>query len=153
MIRLVLDTSVVVATVCSRGGGASAVVVAGVEAGTLALLVSADIEAEYRRVIGYDRVRERARVDPVLFVDRLCQLAERVEPASVDVAVDDPDDRPILAAALGGRATHLLSFNVPDFLPPAEARALRLQPRPHRAIVLGIAVLEPMLFLRELPEP
>ena len=136
--RVVIDSSVVVAALATPNPeSASRVVLAAVAAGLVDLVITDELEAEYRRAVEYPQVkRYAAKVDRQGFVDAIVATAERVEPAAAAGAVSaDPGDDMVVAAALAGRA---------DFLVSLDRHLLDLAGLP------GVLVVRPGDFLREL---
>lgn len=136
--RVVIDSSVVVAALATPNPeSASRVVLAAVAAGLVDLVITDEVEAEYRRAVEYPQVRRyAAKVDRQGFVDAIVATAERVEPAAAAGAVPaDPGDDMVVAAALAGRA---------DFLVSLDRHLLDLAGPP------GILVVRPGDFLSEL---
>lgn len=136
--RVVIDSSVVVAALATPNPeSASRVVLASVAAGLVDLVITDELEAEYRRAVEYPQVRRyAAKVDRQGFVDAIVATAERVEAGSVEGAVPvDPGDDKVVAAALAGRA---------DFLVTLDRHLLDLGGQP------GVVILRPGDFLREL---
>jgi putative PIN family toxin of toxin-antitoxin system len=137
-VRVVIDSSVVVAALTTPNPeSASRVVLAAVAAGAVELVVTDELEAEYRRAVEYPQVRRyAARVDRQGFVDAVVATAERVEAGSAAGAVPaDPGDDKVVAAALATRA---------DFLVTLDRHLLELAGPP------GLQILRPGDFLREL---
>ena len=103
--RVVIDSSVIVAALATPNPeSASRVVLAAVAAGVVELVITDELEAEYRRAVEYPQVkRYAAKVDRQAFVDAIVAAAERVEAGSAAGAVlADPGDDKVVAAALGG---------------------------------------------------
>lgn len=112
--RVVIDSSVVVAALATPNPeSASRVVLAAVAAGVVDLVITDELEAEYRRAVEYPQVkRYAAKVDRQGFVDAIVATAERVGPAAAAGAVPaDPGDDMVVAAALAGRADFLVSLD------------------------------------------
>ena len=112
--RVVLDSSVLVAALATPNpASASRIVLAAAAAGVVRLVVSDDLEAEYRRAVEYPRVARCApRVDRQAFVSTLMDTAERIEPeAAAGVVPSDADDDKVMAAAFGGAAEYVLSLD------------------------------------------
>ena len=147
--RVVIDSSVVVAALATPNPeSASRVVLSAVAAGVVELVITDELEAEYRRAVEYPQVRRyaaKAKVDRQGFVDAIVAAAERVEAGSAAGSVPaDPGDDKVVAAALAGRAAfivtldhHLLEFGCPTgvlFLRPGDfLRELRRQHMPRDA--------------------
>ena len=87
------------------------------EAGEFNLLYSADLRAEYEETFTARAVDPpRAQV----FLSRLEESGILVEVSNVDPVIEaDPDDNIVLACAVAGRATHLVTYD-PHFLPLGE---------------------------------
>lgn len=110
--RVVIDSSVVVAALATPNPeSASRVVLAAVAAGIVELVITDELEAEYRRAVEYPQVRRyAAKVDRQGFVDAILATAERVEAGSAAGAVPaDPGDDKVVAAAIAGRAEVLVT--------------------------------------------
>lgn len=136
--RVVIDASVVVAALATPNPeSASRVVLAAIAAGAAELVITDDLEAEYRRAVEYPQVRRyAAKVDRQRFVDAIVATAERVEAGSSGGAVPaDPGDDKVVAAALAGRAAYVVSL---------DRHLLEL------GGLAGVVVLRPGDFLREL---
>jgi predicted nucleic acid-binding protein len=101
-VRVVIDSSVVVAALATPNPeSASRVVLAAVAAGAVELVIADDLEAEYRRAVEYSQVRRQAaRVNRQGFVDAIVATADRIEASSAAGAVPaDPGDDMVVAAA------------------------------------------------------
>ena len=136
--RVVIDSSVVVAALTTPNPeSASRVVLTAVAAGVVELVVTDELEAEYRRAVEYPQVRRyAARMDRRRFVDAIVAAAERVEAGSAAGAVPaDPGDDMVVAAAVAGRAAFVVTL---------DRHLLALDGPP------GIQIERPGDFLREL---
>ncbi len=121
--RLVLDTSVIVAALGSRRGASNAVL--GLVADRqLTPLATPALFLEYEDVLkrpeGQRRVHDLSNDQ----IDRvLAALASAVEPVTVHIAwrpqLKDPNDEMVFDAAVNGRADAVVTFNVSDFAEPA----------------------------------
>jgi predicted nucleic acid-binding protein len=116
-VRAVLDASVTLAAVWTKNPrSASRVVLEAAAAGAYQVVITDEIEGEYREVLARGKLRRGAlagvqRVAASL-MEALAGVAERVEPASdVHVVVDDPKDDKYVAAALGGRAGWVVTLD------------------------------------------
>ncbi len=128
--RVVIDSSVVVAALATPNAeSASRVVLAAVAAGLVDLVITDELEAEYRRAVEYPQVkRYAAKVNRQGFVDAIVASAERVEAGSAAGAVPaDPGDDMVVAAALAGKATLVVTLDrhLLEVAGPADLRALR----------------------------
>jgi putative PIN family toxin of toxin-antitoxin system len=110
--RVVVDANVVVSG-WLQALGPSARVLDAANAGRLRFVVSRAIVAEYRRSLGYAKVRRRLRVHSEVveaWLDALSLLAEMVPgERRVAAVAADPDDDKYIEAALEGGATFLVS--------------------------------------------
>ncbi len=112
--RIVIDSSVVVAALTTPNPeSASRVVLAAVAAGAVELVITDELEAEYRRAVEFPQVRRyAAKVDRQAFVGAIVATAERVEAGSAVGSVPaDPGDDKVVAAALTGRAAFLVTLD------------------------------------------
>lgn len=112
--RVVLDSSVLVAALATPNpASASRVVLAAAAAGLVQLVVTDDLEAEYRRAVEYPKVvRYAAKVNRQEFVSAVIAVAVKVDGAVAAGAVaDDPTDDKVVAAALGGGAEVVVSLD------------------------------------------
>jgi putative PIN family toxin of toxin-antitoxin system len=137
-VRVVIDSSVIVAALATPNPeSASRVVLAAVAAGVVELVITDELEAEYRRAVEYPKVkRYAAKVDRQAFVDAIVGAAERVEASSAAGAVPaDPGDDKVVAAVLAGRAAFVVTL---------DRHLLGLDGLP------GLRILRPGDFLREL---
>jgi putative PIN family toxin of toxin-antitoxin system len=113
-VRVVIDSSVIVAALATPNlESASRVVLAAVAAGAVELVITDELEAEYRRAVEYPQVRRyAAKVDRQGFVDAIVETAGRVEAGSVAGAVPaDPGDEKVVAAALAGRVAFVVTLD------------------------------------------
>jgi putative PIN family toxin of toxin-antitoxin system len=129
-VRVVIDSSVVVAALATPNPeSASRVVLAAVAAGVVHLVITKELEAEYRRAVDYPKVKRYApKVDRQAFVDAVIAVALRVEAGSASGAVSaDPGDDMVVAAAQAGQATVIvtLDHHLLDLAPPPRIRVLR----------------------------
>jgi len=137
-VRALLDTSVVVAALTTPNPrSASRVVLAAAAAGAVDLVITDELEAEYRRAVEYPSVvRYAAKVDRQAVVAAIVAVAERVAAEEAPGAVpSDPGDEKVLAAAFAGRADYVVSL---------DRDLLRLDK------VRGVRLVTPGDFLREL---
>jgi len=137
-VRIVLDTSVLVAALTTPNPrSASRVVLAAAAAGALQLVVCEELEAEYFRAVGYPSVvRYAASTDRRAFVAAVVATAERVAARPTPGAVPaDPGDDMVMATAFAGRA---------DFVVTLDRGLLRVRE------MAGVRVVTPGALLREL---
>lgn len=138
MLRLVLDTDVIIAALRSLKG-ASAQLVASARLGHVELLTSVALTLEYEEVCHrHEHVSaagvNRADVDNFLEV-----LANIATPVPIryqwQPQLNDPDDEMVLAAAINGHADAIVTFNIRHY---------------HPAKRFGIEVINPGDILRRL---
>jgi hypothetical protein len=113
MLRVVIDTNVIVSGILSRKGAPAALLMAWRERRFL-LLSSSDIVAEVRAVVQYPRIRDKYHVSN----DEIEQTITLLEHDALLVAGDpsvagsipeDPKDEMFLACALDGQADVIVS--------------------------------------------
>ncbi len=110
--RVVLDTNVIISAAISPTSPPAQIHLAWNQ-DRFELLVSPDLLAEYRRALGYERVRERHRKSD----HELDELVRDYELAGVLVEPEeqlaiitaDPDDNRVLECAVAGGASHIVS--------------------------------------------
>lgn len=127
--RVVLDTSVLVAGLRSRRG-ASHVLLRAAAAGRLVPLVSVGLFFEYEAVLKRSGQLEAAKMVEA-DVDRfLGSLASVAVPVEVHMLwrpqLADADDELVLEAAVNGRAEALVTHNIRDFIGAAERFGMRI---------------------------
>jgi putative PIN family toxin of toxin-antitoxin system len=114
-VKVVVDASVVVAAVATKNPrSASRLLIEAAALGVCDLVVTDEIEAEYRDAVEREKVKRAAPrgLDRLAFVDAIVGTAERVEPtAEVRVVERDPKDDRYVAAALASRAEYVVSFD------------------------------------------
>jgi putative PIN family toxin of toxin-antitoxin system len=127
-VRLVLDTSVLVAAFRSLNGGSRRLIDAS-DAGEFTILISQPLFLEYETVL--KRPEQMAahgflfpEIDDFLFnlAERAIQVAfhKRIRPQ-----LRDPNDDHVLETAVNGEADAIVTHNVSDFLP--ETRKFNIQ--------------------------
>jgi len=111
MIRALLDTNVVVSAFL--WGGAPQRIITHVTEGEGILLSSEALLAELTRTLAKPKLQTyivARETSPALIVQQYTKLVHLAEPAKIPSdAVRDADDVIVLAAAVGGRASHLVS--------------------------------------------
>lgn len=134
MIRVVLDTNVLVSAFRSRRGASFQLLRAiadGAFQPCLSVPLVLEYEATLRRVLG----AEDPRIEPVL--DYLCAVSELTEIYFLwRPALRDPGDEMVLEVAVGAGAKTIVTHNVRDFV-GVESR-------------FGVRVMSPGEFLTEL---
>jgi putative PIN family toxin of toxin-antitoxin system len=137
--RVVLDTSVLVAGLRSRLGASNAVL-SRVAEGHCIPLVTTAIFLEYEAVLLRPEHRLATSMTPEDVSGFLAALASAAEPVEIDFQwrpqLKDPADEMLLEAAVNGRARAIVTHNVRDFLPAAGR--------------FGIVILTPAALLKEL---
>jgi putative PIN family toxin of toxin-antitoxin system len=132
VLRIVLDTSVVVAALRSRAG-ASNQVLRSVARRRVRVLATPALFLEYEEVLKRPEQRAIHHLNDRQIEGFLAALASAIEPVTVHIAwrpqLRDPSDEMVLEAAINGRADALVTFNVKDFISAA-----------HR---FGLSVLRP----------
>lgn len=140
MIRVILDTNVLVAGLRSRRG-ASFALLRALRAGRYVAVASVPLFLEYEAVLKRDEqllawTGSSTAVD--VFLDGLAALVEPVEAFFLwRPQLRDPADEMVLETALNGRAAAIVTFNTRDFVPARR---------------FGLAVIEPAEFSQQLKE-
>lgn len=115
--RVVLDTSVVVAGFRSPAG-LSAKTLLACRRGRWTMVITAPVVFEYEAVVSRAEHLSAAGAsleDAGRFVDAICAFAEWITPTWLwRPQLRDPDNEIFLEAAVSGRA-HIVTFNVRDF--------------------------------------
>lgn len=137
--RIVLDTSVVVAGLRSRLGASNRILVAVAERRCIPLVTTA-LFLEYEAVLLRAEQQLATGLNPADIEGFLAAFASAAEPVEVNFLwrpqLRDPSDELVLEAAVNGRAEAIVTHNVTDFRPGAER--------------FGVATLTPAEFLKEL---
>jgi putative PIN family toxin of toxin-antitoxin system len=137
--RVVLDTSVLVAGLRSQLGASNRVLRAVAE-GRCIPLVTTGVFLEYEAVLLRPEQRLATGMSPEDIEGFLAALASAAEPVEVSFMwrpqLRDPADELVLEAAVNGRAVAIVTHNIKDFRQGA-AR-------------FGVTTLTPAQFLKEL---
>jgi putative PIN family toxin of toxin-antitoxin system len=124
LVRLVLDTAVIVAAMRSDSGASRWLLRAALEQRTgLALVVSVPLLVEYEAVMtraDHLRAAGVSTRDVNVLLDAITAVAE---PVHLDFlwrpTLNDPDDDMVLETAINGMADAIVTFNLRDFTPAA----------------------------------
>jgi putative PIN family toxin of toxin-antitoxin system len=118
VLRVVLDTSVVVAGLRSRWGAANALLRL-VASRRLRLLATPPLFLEYEEVLKRPEQRLNHKLTLEGIDEFLAELAALVEPVEIHFQWRpqgrDPSDEMVLEAAVNGRADALVTYNFADF--------------------------------------
>jgi len=108
--RIVVDTNVLISALLSANKSPGKIVALW-RAGELELVVSPEMIAEVRRVLGYEKIRKRVPSEQAQrFLKLLETGATLVTPCEeVSVVQNDPDDDKFLALAIASGAEHIVS--------------------------------------------
>jgi putative PIN family toxin of toxin-antitoxin system len=130
--RLVMDTTAMVAAIRSDAGASRRLLVAGLE-GRISLLISVPLIIEYQAVMSRAEHLAASRLDEADLTAVLDAVAAVAEAVHLDFLwrpfARDADDDMVLETAVNGRADAIVTFNRRDFVSAAKA--------------FGIAVLLP----------
>jgi putative PIN family toxin of toxin-antitoxin system len=139
--RVVLDTSVLVAGLRSQLGASSRVLYAVAERRCIPLVTTA-VFLEYEAVLLRSEQRLATGMSPEDVEGFLAAFASAAEPVELNFLwrpqLRDPADELILEAAVNGRAEALVTHNVGDF----QSATVRF----------GVRTLTPGAFLKEIEE-
>jgi putative PIN family toxin of toxin-antitoxin system len=129
MLRIVLDTDVVVAALRSRDGASNALIRA-IAMGRLRALVTPALFLEYEAVLKRAEQRIVHGMSLTEVDGFLSALASASEPVEVSFQwrpqLADPNDEMVLEAAVNGVADALVTHNVKDFVKGAARFGLRV---------------------------
>jgi putative PIN family toxin of toxin-antitoxin system len=128
-VRLVLDTSVIVAAFRSRHG-ASSMLLDMLYAGKFEALASQSLFLEYRDVLFRQEQLAAHKFPEERLTGLLRDLADRMTAVEIYFRyrpqLRDPDDELVLEAALNGGAEAIVTHNVRDFLPEATLHGIEI---------------------------
>jgi putative PIN family toxin of toxin-antitoxin system len=137
VLRIVVDTSVVVAALRSREGASNALLRL-VATRQLTALATPALFLEYEEVLKRPEQQVAHGLDERGIEQFLGALASVIEPVSVHIAwrpaLRDAADEMVLEAAVNGRADALVTFNVRDFATAGQR--------------FGVAILRPLEILK-----
>jgi putative PIN family toxin of toxin-antitoxin system len=129
MLRLVLDTSVLVAGLRSRNGASNGILRLVAKA-SVKPLATTSLFLEYEAVLKRPEQRAVHELDAASIDRFLSALASAIEPVDVHIAwrpqLRDAADEMVLEAAINGRADALVTFNTRDFATAAARFGLRI---------------------------
>jgi len=135
MIRVVIDTNVVISATLPSGGLPEAVFNLAVNR-RVQLCVSEAILAEYEEVLRRPRLNIRLEKVAVALT-RIREAAVCVAPAATVTACSDPDDNIFLECAEAAQADYVVTGNAADF--PAQWATTRVvTPRQFLEIIAGL---------------
>jgi len=121
--RIVLDTSVLVAGLRTQMGAGNAVLRL-VAQGRLVVLATPPLFLECEEVLKRPEHQLVHGLTPVAVDEFLAELAALIEPVEVHFQwrpqSRDPNDEMVLEAAINGQASAIVTYNVADFVGPTE---------------------------------
>jgi putative PIN family toxin of toxin-antitoxin system len=127
VLKIVLDTSVVVAGLWTRLGAGNAVLRLVAEK-RVRLLATPPLFLEYEDVLKRPEHRLAHALTPLEIDDFLAELAALIEPVEVHFQwrpqTRDPNDEMVLEAAINGAANAIVTYNVGDFVEAGERFAI-----------------------------
>ena len=110
MLRAVLDANVYVSAIIHPAGTPGRLIEGFLREANFELVLSPAIVDEVLRALGYRKVRRLLRgADAQLWFEDVVVLADVVADRELSGICDDPDDDKYLAAALEGRASHVVT--------------------------------------------
>ena len=110
MLRAVLDANVYVSAIIQPAGTPGRLIERFLRAANFEVVLSPAIVDEVLRPLGYRKVRRLLRgADAQLWFEDLVVLADVVADRELSGVCDDPDDDKYVAAALEGRASHVVT--------------------------------------------
>ncbi len=113
--KVSLDTNVLVSGLLNAHG-APGVIVQLVAAGELRLCYDARVLSEYREVLRRPKFGFSEK-DVERILEQIREDGELITPKLLKKSLPDQDDEPFLEAALGGKASYLITGNLKHFPP------------------------------------
>jgi len=139
MIRIVLDTDVLVAAFDSPTGASRQLLIEILD-GNVTLLMSTSLLLEYEAVLTRPVVLSMIGLDGPAVITVLDELARLCVPVAMDYrwrpVAADPDDDMVVETAINGAADLIVTFNIGDMRAGAEQ--------------FGVAAMRPAAVLRRL---
>ena len=133
MLRAVLDANVYVSAIIQPAGTPGRLIEGFLREANFELVLSPAIVDDVLRAVGYRKVRRLLRgADAQLWFEDVVVLGDVVADRELSGICDDPDDDKYLAAALEGRASHVVT---------GDRRFLALGEH------AGVAIVTPRAFL------
>jgi putative PIN family toxin of toxin-antitoxin system len=136
LVRIALDTSVVVAGLRTRLGAGNAVLRLAAER-RIKLLATPPLFLEYEDVLKRPEHRLAHGLLPLEIDEFLAALAALIDPVEVHFQwrpqTRDPNDEMVLEAAINGQAEAIVTYNVADFAEAGERFAISIM-RPARLL-------------------
>jgi putative PIN family toxin of toxin-antitoxin system len=121
-VKLVLDTSVLIAAIRGPGGASARLLDAALD-GEVSVLISTPLLLEYEAVMTrpeHSMVSGLTEEEVGKLLDAFAAVAEHVEFFFTwRPSLSDPDDEMVLETAVSGRATAIVTFNQRHFRVPA----------------------------------
>ena len=110
MPRAVLDANVYVSAIIQPAGTPGRLVERFLREASFEIILSPAIVDEVLRALGYPRVRKLLRgADAQLWFEDIVVLSDAVADTQLSGVCEDPDDDKYVAAALEGRASHVVT--------------------------------------------
>jgi putative PIN family toxin of toxin-antitoxin system len=117
-VRVVLDTSVLVAAIRSEFGASRVLVEAALQS-RLQVLISTPLVLEYEAVLTRSEHLQAAGIDASsvgMLIDMICAVGVQVRLLrNLRPRLPDPDDEMVLETAVNGDADAIVTFNRADF--------------------------------------
>ena len=137
MLRVVVDTNVLISALLKANGN-PAKVVSLWRTGEFELVISPETIDELSRVLGYERIRTRVTPEEAERFLSLLQTAATIITPQIEVTAvkDDPDDDKFLSLALASDAEYIVS---------GDKHLLSIK------VFRGVPILTPVQFLETIP--